>query len=262
MRADRLISMIMLLQTRGRMSARELAAELEVSERTVCRDVEALSADGIPIYCEPGRDGGLALLDSYRTSLTGLSAGEARALFMLSIPACLDELGVAGHLRSALLKLAASLPATRRGDDQRVRQCFYLDSTWWHEGQDALPHLRAIYQSLWEDRRLQVSNAIGELGLRLDQAVDPYGLVAKAGVWHLVYAQLGRLGVKRVSDLLDAIPLESRFERPAGFDLVASWTDWCARREARASGFPFPCGCRRHCWNASRVRSAAGLAPP
>ena len=108
MRADRLLSLMMLLQARGRMTATKLAEELEVSERTIYRDMDALSAAGVPLYGEPGPEGGFALLDSYRTTLTGLSEGEVRALFMLSIPAPLAELGVSQDLKAALLKLSAA----------------------------------------------------------------------------------------------------------------------------------------------------------
>ena len=134
MRADRLLSLLMLLQTRGRMTAVCLSHELEVSERTIYRDINALSATGVPIYGEPGREGGYSLLDSYRTSLTGLNEGEVRALFMMQIPDALAQLGVSQELKAALLKLTAALPAARRADEEKVRQRFYLDSTPWHEG--------------------------------------------------------------------------------------------------------------------------------
>src|SRR5512136_703550 len=136
MRADRLLSLLMLLQARGRMTAQELAAELEVSERTIYRDINALSASGVPVYAESGPGGGCALLDSYRTNLTGLDQDEVRALFMLSIPAPLDQLGVSQELRTALLKLSAALPDTRRGDEERTRQRIHLDSTWWFQPEE------------------------------------------------------------------------------------------------------------------------------
>ncbi len=129
MRADRLLSLLMLLQARGRLTAKALAEKLEVSERTIYRDIDALCVAGVPIYGEAGPEGGYALLDSYRTSLTGLTEGEVRALFMLNIPAPLAELGVSQELRTAMLKLSAVLPAARRSDEERVRQRFYLDST-------------------------------------------------------------------------------------------------------------------------------------
>ena len=156
MRADRLLSLLMLLQTRGQMTAQELAKELEVSERTIYRDMDALSVAGIPIYGEPGPEGGFALLNSYRTNLTGLTEGEVRALFMLSIPAPLADLGVSQELRSALLKLSAALPDSHRRDEAKVRQRFHLDSTWWHQGAEQLPHLSTVHDALWQDRQLHI----------------------------------------------------------------------------------------------------------
>ncbi|MEN4013737.1 MAG: HTH domain-containing protein [Bellilinea sp.] len=135
MRAERLISLLMLLQSRGRMSAADLARCLEVSERTIYRDIDALSAAGVPVYSETGRSGGYALLDNYRTSLTGLSEGEARALSMLSNPAPLAELGLSQQLSSALLKLTVALPETLRSETQHTRQRFHLDANWWRQGE-------------------------------------------------------------------------------------------------------------------------------
>src|SRR5512147_2861952 len=153
MRADRLLSLLMLLQARGRMTAQELARELEVSERTIYRDINALSASGVPVYAESGPGGGCALLDSYRTNLTGLTADEARALFMLSIPAPLDQLGVGQELRAALLKLSAALPSSRRPDEERARQRIHIDSLAWFQGEDPVPHLHTLQQAVWQDRR-------------------------------------------------------------------------------------------------------------
>jgi predicted DNA-binding transcriptional regulator YafY len=234
LRADRLLSLLMLLQTRGRMTARQLAGELEVSERTIYRDIDALSLAGIPVYGEAGRAGGYALLDHYRTSLTGLTDGELRALFMLSIPAPLDALGVSQDLKAALRKLSAALPGERRQDEARVRQRFYLDSAGWrHEG-EPVPHLQTIYQAVWQNRRLQVSyHALP--GVEIEQQVDPYGLVAKGGAWYLVYAWKKRLRARRVAGLLDARLAEDRFERPPDFDLEAFWKSWCAEREESRS---------------------------
>ena len=156
MRADRLLSILMLLQARGRLTAGELARELEVSERTIYRDVDALSASGVPIYGDRGPDGGYALLDSYRTSLTGLTEREVRALFMLSIPAPLADLGVDGELRTALHKLAAALPDARRGDEERVRRRIHLDAVWWSREHEPVPYLAAIHEAVWQDRRLSI----------------------------------------------------------------------------------------------------------
>lgn len=249
MRADRLLSLLMLLQSRGRMSARELAAELEVSKRTIYRDVEALSLAGVPIYAESGRDGGYALLDSYRTSLTGLTEGEVRALFMLSIPAPLADLGMGQELKTALLKLSAALPDVRRQDEARVRQRFLVDSTWWqHQGEEPVPYLQTIHQAVWEDRRLHIVYR-PPFALQIEHEVEPYGLVAKAGIWYLVCARSGRVRVHRVADLLEVHLTEEPFVRPADFDLAAFWQGWCTEREQNRSLYPVT------------VRVAPGLLP-
>jgi len=148
----------MLLQIRGRMTARELGKKLEVSERTIYRDIDALSAAGVPVYGEPGPEGGYALVDSYRTNLTGLTKGEVRALFMLGIPAPLADLGMSQELGAALLKLSAALPDARRHDEERVCFCqrFHLDSTWWRQGEELVPHLQTIHQAVWQDRKLHL----------------------------------------------------------------------------------------------------------
>ena len=227
MRADRLLSLLLLLQARGRMTARQLADELEVSERTIYRDIDALSISGVPVYGDRGPDGGYALVESYRTTLTGLSAPEVRALFMLSIPSPLDELGVSGELRSAMLKLVAALPATSREDEAWVRERIYLDATWW--GQDEpVPHLQVLHRAIWQDELVRITYRhpfIAPVGM--EQTVAPYGLVAKGGVWYLVCEGNGRIRAHRVSTLVDASLTGERFARPPGFDLRAFWEAWC-----------------------------------
>jgi predicted DNA-binding transcriptional regulator YafY len=220
------------------MTARKLAEELEVSERTIYRDINALSAAGVPIYADPGMGGGYALLDSFRTNLTGLTEGEVRALFMLSIPAPLADLGVSQELKAALLKLSAALPDARRRDEERVRQRFHLDSIWWNQGEDPVPHLQTVHQAVWQDRKLHLTYRIHVLAIEIEQLVDPYGLVAKAGVWYLVYARSGCVRTLRVSELLDARISEQPFERPGDFDLVAFWKAWCVKREESRSYYP------------------------
>ena len=236
MRADRLLSLLMLLQTRGKMTARELATELEVSERTIYRDIDALSFAGVPVYGEPGPEGGYALLDSYRTNLTGLTDGEVRALFMLSIPAPLADLGLGKELRAALLKLSAALPDSRRDDELRVRQRFYLDSTWWQQGDERVPFMQTIHQAVWRDRKLHIKYH-PPFANEINQLVAPYGLVAKAGVWYLVCARSGGIGVHRVSDLQDVSISADPFERPSDFDLEVFWIEWCAEHERFFSSF-------------------------
>jgi predicted DNA-binding transcriptional regulator YafY len=232
MRADRLLSLLMLLQTRGRMTAERLAEELEVSVRTIYRDIDALSAAGVPVYAERGPGGGCELIDSYRTSLTGLNEDEVRALFMLSVPAPLDELGVSQELRGALLKLAAALPAAHREDEERVRQRIHLDWSGWFEPEEPVPHLRTMQQAVWEDRKLHLTYRL-QYGtqVEVERLVAPYGLVAKAGAWYLVYAREDHVRVHRVSRVSDARITDERFERPSSFDLGAFWKAWCAETE-------------------------------
>ena len=148
MRADRLLSILLLLQTHGRMPAGKLAKELEVSERTIYRDIDALNTAGIPVYGEPGPDGGYSLLDNYRTRLTGLTDKEIRALFMLGIPDPLMKLGVGQEIKTALLKLAAALPEEHLQTEKYIRQRFYLDSTWWQQGDEVVPQLRTVHQAV------------------------------------------------------------------------------------------------------------------
>ena len=147
MRADRLLSILMLLQARGKMSAQALADELEVSVRTIYRDLDALSAAGVPVYAERGPGGGCLLLDSYRTTLTGLTRDEVRALFALSIPSALSELGIDDEARTALYKLSAALPASRRPDEAGSRQRVHLDPEGWSDPKAPAPHLQRIYQA-------------------------------------------------------------------------------------------------------------------
>lgn len=236
MRADRLLSILLLLQANGQMSARELSEELEVSERTIYRDINALSIAGVPVYGKSGPEGGYALIDSYRTHLTGLSEGEVRALFMLSIHAPLTDLGMSQDLRKALLKLSAALPDAHRSDEERVRQRFHLDSTWWRQAEERIPHLQTIHQAVWQDQKLHVVYS-PPFAIEIERLVAPYGLVAKAGVWYLVCARNDAIHVHRVSDLLDVRMSDETFERPVNFNLTAFWKEWCAEYEKYLSDF-------------------------
>ncbi len=237
MRADRLISILMLLQAHGRMTARELAAELEVSERTIYRDVEALCASGVPLYAEHGPGGGLALLDRYRTNLTGLKEGELRALLMLfSGPGPLDRLGVHQEWKSAMRKLSAALPNAARVDEEQVRQRFYLDWSWWFHDQEPIPHLNTIQQAVWQGFRLRLRYRT-YLMAPTEVEVEPYGLVAKAGVWYLVAAVAGTARVFQVAWIMDVEPLVAQFARLPGFDLQEFWQDWCANYEHNHQAF-------------------------
>lgn len=237
MRADRLLSILMLLQSHHLVTARQLAAELEVSERTIYRDIIALSASGVPVYGTPGPEGGYALVESYRTSLTGLTAGEVRALFALSIPTPLDELGLSQELKAALRKLSASLPEARRSDELHIRQRIHLDSANWHHGDESAPHLQDLYQAVWQDRQVRLRYHPLPM-VELELIVEPYALVAKAGIWYLVSRHQHRFHVHRLSRILDAHILEDSFARRDDFDLRSFWEQWCAQQENLRSTFP------------------------
>lgn len=237
MRADRLLSLLMLLQSRGKLTAQELSEELEVSERTVYRDVEALSASGVPVYAQRGPGGGCALLESYRTNLTGLTADEVRALFMLSIPAPLAQLGVGGELKAALLKLSASLPATRRSEEEHTRQRIYLDSSWWFQSEEPVPCLQTLQQAVWQDRQCSITYR-SDFGAEVEQVVHPYGLVAKASIWYLVYGWQGICRVLRISRIYTAHLLPETFFRPPDFNLPDFWGAWSEDFESSRTYFP------------------------
>src|SRR5512139_2379903 len=217
MRADRLLSLLLLLQSRGQITAQELAEELEVSERTVYRDIVALSASGVPVYASRGPGGGVRLIEEYRTTLTGLTPDETRALFMMNIPAPLAQLGMDETFKAALLKLSASLPDTRRADESLTRQRILLDSSWWFQSEQDVPHLQTIQQALWQDRRLHIKVRWEFFNTEFEQEADPYGLVAKANIWYLVYGRGGNPHVTRVSQIVEADVMPVVFSRPPEF---------------------------------------------
>jgi predicted DNA-binding transcriptional regulator YafY len=218
------------------MTARALADELFVSERTIYRDVEALCNSGVPVYTQHGPGGGFALLDSYRTNLTGMTQDELRALFMLSVPAPLERLGVSQELRSALLKLSAALPSERRANEQLVHQRFLLDWAWF-QTEEPVPHLNTLQQGVWKDQRVRISYWL-PLGLAVENLiVDPYGLVAKAGAWFLVAARVGFPVVYRVSSFLEVSLTEENFTRRADFDLSEFWQAWCIGYEQERENY-------------------------
>ncbi|MGE5463744.1 MAG: helix-turn-helix transcriptional regulator [Syntrophothermus sp.] len=233
MRADRLLSLLMLLQTRGQMSARELADELEVSERTIYRDITALSTSGVPVYASRGPGGGVRLIDEYRTTLTGLTPEEARALFTMSLPAPLMQLGMGEKFKRALLKMSASLPEPRRADEARTRQRILLDSSWWFQSEQEVPCLQTIQQALFQDRRLRIKVRWDFFNTVFEQEAEPYGLVAKTNIWYLVYGRGGTPHVTRVSQIVEAEMMAECFDRPPNFQLDTFWEQWCREYESQ-----------------------------
>ena len=223
MRASRLITVLLLLQTRGRMTAQQLAGELEVSVRTVYRDIEELSASGIPVYADRGTHGGFQLVEGYRTRLTGLTPSEAEALFLSGYPGPAAQLGLGTVLAAAQLKVLAALPPELRSRAARLRQRFHLDAPGWFQEPDVTPHLRQIAEAVWADRRLHMHYRRGsDDGPVVERVVDPLGLVLKAGTWYLIARHAGGMRTYRVSRIDDLAMLD-RFERPDDFDLAAYW---------------------------------------
>ncbi len=225
MRASRLLSVLLLLHTRGRVSAQQLAEELEVSVRTVYRDVEALASAGIPVVALRGRAGGFELLDGYRTKLTGLTAEEADALFLAGIPGAAADLGLGSVLAATQLKLLAALPPELRDRAARIRDRFHLDAPGWLREVDTPTYLPTVAEAVWTQRRVRVRYERSNRAV-VDRVLDPLGLVLKAGVWYLVAAVDGSRRTYRLSRVQAAAVLDETFERPTGFDLQEHWTHY------------------------------------
>jgi predicted DNA-binding transcriptional regulator YafY len=228
-RASRLINLLLLLQTRGRMTAAELAAQLEVSERTIHRDVESLSAAGIPVYAERGPHGGISLIEGYRTRLTGMTAEEAEALFLSGVPGPAAELGLGTVMAAARLKVLAALPPELRSRASRLVERFHLDVSGWYESGEEAPLLGVLSQAVWDSRQVDV---VYDRGDRLvERRLLPLGLVLKAGTWYLIASVEGQTRTYRMARFRGAEPTDRRFERPAGFDLAAFWAETTAAYE-------------------------------
>jgi predicted DNA-binding transcriptional regulator YafY len=222
-RASRLFSIVLLLQNRGRMTAQALADELEVSVRTVYRDVEALGEAGIPVYGDAGHRGGYQLVDGYRTRLTGLHADEAESLFLAGVPDAAAELGLGAVLAAAQLKLAAALPPELRDRAGRVRERFFLDAPGWYREADPAPFLVPLANAVWNQQRVRVLYHRWARPQDVERRLDPYGLVLKAGNWYVVAAPAGKQSPRtyRVAQFLEFEPTGEAFERPDAFDLAA-----------------------------------------
>ncbi|MET9500299.1 YafY family protein [Streptomyces sp. NPDC006622] len=223
MRAARLIKMVLLLQARPAMTAAELARELEVSERTVTRDAQALSEAGVPVYAERGRAGGYRLVDGYRTRLTGLARGEAEALFLSGVPGALREMGLEDAASAARLKVSAALMPSLRDAPRTAAQRFHLDAPAWFQEPQTPPLLPVIADAVWDDRPLTVRYRRG--GTEVVRRLEPYGLVLKAGVWYLCarVTGAGAFRTYRIDRFTDAQPLADRFGRDEEFDLPGFW---------------------------------------
>lgn len=225
MRASRLVSIILALQNQGKMTARQLSEQLEVSERTILRDMEELSASGVPVYAERGKEGGWLLAEGYRTSLTGMHADELAALIVASRPDLLSDLGRQQQLEAALQKLLAAASDSARSGAEAVRRKLHIDGAGWHPNRqrhEPATCLTAVQQAVWEERVLRI--AYMREGGEVTRFVHPLGLVAKRGVWYLV-ANTEEAGLRtfRVSRLLEAELQPETFSPPLAFDLAAYW---------------------------------------
>lgn len=222
MRADRLVSIVLLLQVNRRLTSDDLASRLEVSRRTVMRDMDALSAAGVPVIAGRGPGGGWSLDPAWRTNLTGLDGSELSAVFLAQPPRVLADLGLSGAAERATVKLLASLPAVQRHRAAVVRERLHIDLTGWSGQRDDPVWLPTVQDAVWQDRRLAIRYrpVSGEDGERV---VDPLGLVAKGSAWYLVARSQGEFRTYRVARIANAAILDERVERPEGFDLEAHW---------------------------------------
>ncbi|MFD5823933.1 helix-turn-helix transcriptional regulator [Lentzea sp. NPDC060358] len=223
MRASRLVSLILLLQTKGRLTAHALASELEVSVRTIYRDVESLHAAGVPLYGDAGPQGGYQLLDGYRTRLTGLTEQEAESLFLAGLPGPAAELGLGEAVSAAQLKLMAALPSAMRDRAARTAQRFHLDAPSWYSDPERSPFLGLVADAVWRERLLEVGYRRWQAPEEVTRVLKPLGLVLKAGRWYLVAQGRARISTYRVAQIQAARVLEESFARPEGFDLAAHW---------------------------------------
>ena len=223
MLASRLLSILMLLQTRGRMSATALAQQFEVSVRTIYRDIDQLSAAGVPVYADRGREGGFQLMDGYRTKLTGLTQPEAETIFLAGLPGPAAELGLADILATARLKLMAALPANVQPGAERIAARFHLDPAGWFRAADPLPSLQAVASAVWSERLIKLRYRRAGEAEAVPRKLGPLGLVLKGGVWYLVAQARKNIGTFRVANIHDAEICDEPFTRPKKFDLAAHW---------------------------------------
>ncbi|MFF4725316.1 helix-turn-helix transcriptional regulator [Streptomyces mirabilis] len=228
MRAARLIKMVLLLQSRPSMTAAELARELEVSERTITRDAQALSEAGVPVYADRGRAGGYRLIGGYRTRLTGLARTEAEALFLSGVPGALRDMGLEDAASAARLKVSAALLPSLRDASRAAGQRFHLDAPAWFDEPETPELLPAVAEAVWDDRRITAGYRRGTA--EVERVLEPYGLVLKAGVWYLCARVPGPAGsgpfrVYRIDRFTEVRPATERFTREDGFDLPGFWAE-------------------------------------
>ncbi|MDQ1558716.1 MAG: hypothetical protein QOD32_1776 [Pyrinomonadaceae bacterium] len=236
MRADRLFSIVLLLQSHRHLTSRDLAGRLEVSARTIHRDMEALSGAGIPVVAERGTGGGWSLLGEYRTNLTGLNEAEIQSLFVIKPSRLLADLNLEKAAEGAFLKLLAALPTVFRRGAEYARQRIYVDVTGWNRAEESVPLLHRLQEAIWQERRVRMSYARGECEA-VERLADPLGLVAKGSVWYLVAAVDGEVRSYRVSRVERVEMLDEPCRRPPDFDLAAFWERSAAEYRAHLPSY-------------------------
>ena len=231
MQSTRLLSILLRLQAQGRVSAPALAQALEVSVRTIYRDIDALSAAGVPVYAEKGRLGGFVLRDGYRTRLTGLDRPEAESLFLAGVPFAAAQLGLGPALERTRLKLLACLPEAAQQDAGRVSSRFHLDPVGWFQGPEQHQLLPELAAAVWSGRMVQMR--YDSWKAVVDRRVSPLGLVLKSGLWYLVAAVERQPRSYRVSSILSLVVEETPVQVPPRFELQRYWSRFTADYEAR-----------------------------
>jgi len=245
------------------MSARALAGALEVSVRTLYRDVDQLTAAGVPIYAERGRSGGFRLLEGWKTTLTGLTPSEAQAVFLSRLAEPAAQLGPGTQVETAKRKLLAALPAPWRHDAQRISSRFHLDPMDWYRESEPLPHLATVAAAVWDERQLTIRYESWKATAR--RTVNPLGLVLKAGAWYLIAALDEQPRTYRISNILEVQPLEGHARRPRKFELARYWAESIRRFESelykgRAVVLATPAGLKGLSYLSSAVAKAVAGA--
>jgi predicted DNA-binding transcriptional regulator YafY len=259
-KSSRLLEILLLLQTRGPVTAAELAEKLEVSPRTVYRDAEALSAAGVPIYTERGRGGGIRLLPGFRTDVTGLTHDEARALFVLTTGGAQADLGLAVPLRSAIAKVMRAVPAPFQATAAAASQRILVDPAGWMRHADPLAHLPALQSAVFRDRRVWLRYRSSGQRRAGERVVDPYGLVYKSGVWYLVADSGGEPRLFRVSRVESASVTDEPVVRRDGVSLADQWESLRRQVDERPTPVRVTARVRRSRLDMFRRMNAAHLA--